>query len=268
MILCKWYRLIAKKSVPIGLFFVIFLLQNCNTAVDKKTQEYISLYQNMAAEYMALKKFDRALQELRRVEKMNPQDVKTLNLLGLTYLGLEKPEVAKKILQKAVKIDPEFYSAYLNLAICYLEVKSYKKAIRVLKRIDTEAYEFPEKVHNNLGIAYRGLKKNKLAEKSFSRALMVNPTFYPAYLQLGLLKMLMGDFGGATKTLLKAARYCSVCVRPLYYLGVSYQELGKISRSQYYFDQVIRTEPGQMYAKKAAEMKKGLKWKKKKKTIQ
>jgi type IV pilus assembly protein PilF len=234
-------------------------LASCSTAKQKAASpDRVFAYQQMAAQYMQDGKHNRALKELRVVERIDPENPATLNLIGLSYLGLEQPKAAYTYFTRALKHDPAFHAAAVNASSSLLELGRYAGVIRLLKRIPLEKYNAPERVWNNLGLAYYNLRRYDTAETAFEKAVLASPTFYAPYLYLGRIALNKRDYGNAISQLQKAQRFCSFCVEPPYFLALSYRKLGKPKKSLFYLNRVIELQPRDPLAKRAARLKRSL----------
>lgn len=95
---------------------------------------------NAAEKYMGEENYEKAIEELQEVLKMDPNLAQAYNLLGIVYLKQNKSlQSAIGSFQQAVRVDPRFPDAYFNLGITYagagnapLEAVSYfEKAIEI-----------------------------------------------------------------------------------------------------------------------------------------
>jgi len=239
----------------ITISFLAFVMVSCLTKTKKNMDEIIA-YQGLAAEYIAQNDFQKALHELKRIERKDAENVKTLNLIGLVYLGLEKIKPAARYFARVVKLDPEFDAARLNLGICYLEMGKLTKAIYSFKKINLRLYEYPEKVYNNLGIAYYRLKEYKKAKIAFEQAVVESPIFYPSYLYLGKVELAKDRVKSAIKVFKMAKQYCRSCLDPYYFLGLAYGKLNNDKKMRYYLNKVIKMAPKHKFARRAIALKK------------
>lgn len=72
---------------------------------NKKTQE--ALVQETATFYFLNSKFDEAIEEFKKVLKLNPANVEAYCSLGLIYEKKKQPEEAKKMYEKTISLDQD-----------------------------------------------------------------------------------------------------------------------------------------------------------------
>ncbi|MES2745368.1 MAG: tetratricopeptide repeat protein [Bdellovibrionota bacterium] len=159
-----------------------------------------------------------ALRELRPMEKANPQDVDIKNLMGLTYLSMQNSKTAQSFFQKAYKIEKRAPIA-LNLSSAMIENGQSPQAIKLLKDLQAseagKAYQYPERIHHNLGLAAERIGKLSLAEKYYKIATEENPYFYISLMRLGAIYEQNKKAGFAYQQYLKAREACLKCFDPV-----------------------------------------------------
>ena len=132
---------------------------------------------------------------------------------GLVYDHTNRPEQAVKAYQQAVTLDPNLASAQVNLGVHQLENKQYAEAQTTFEMV-TEKFGRTDAVTlTSLGSAYRGhagdfsagdTTRDQLiqrAETAYKKALAANPSFGPAYYDLGLLYLDADPFPGVADPL-------------------------------------------------------------------
>ncbi|MFA5879017.1 MAG: hypothetical protein WC860_02465 [Candidatus Margulisiibacteriota bacterium] len=93
--------------------------------------------------------------------KINPDNFKAMNTLGLLYKVKKNFKIAEKWFKQALSIKINYHDAFFNLIELYTEQKEYEKAITELekyKEIDPENYF----LDYNLGLV--NYQKNNLAK--------------------------------------------------------------------------------------------------------
>ena len=139
------------------------------------------------------------------------QDATVFYVYGLVYDATSRPERAVLAYQQATKLDPNMASAWVDLGVHQIDNKQYADAQTSLERAQqlgrTDAVTMTA-----LGSAYRGRSADypagaperaqfiQQAEASYKRALASNPSYGPAYYDLGLLYLDADPFpsGGGT----------------------------------------------------------------------
>ena len=121
--------------------------------------------------------------------------------LGRVFLAQEKRPDARAELDKALAIDPTLVTAMVALSDFHLENRDWQSTATLLERA-RELDPDDAAIRLNLGIAYRGLGRNDEAERSYQKALDLDPDSLDPYLNLALL---YGDhmqaFGKAVETI-------------------------------------------------------------------
>lgn len=99
---------------------------------------------------------------------------------------------AKEVYSTALEMGAKGPILYMRLGKCCIEAKDYDKAIILLENAATQLEEKGTKDHlcplyNNLGWLYIQKGKFREAEKSYLKAMELNPNYANAYYNLGLL---------------------------------------------------------------------------------
>ena len=174
------------------LLFVLVLLP-CSYA-GPENQSIVEHY-NAAEKYMDDENYEKAIEELQEVLKINPNLAQAYNLLGIVYLKQNKSlQSSIGSFQQAIRVDPNFPDAYFNLGITYAGAGNSPQ----------EALGYFEKaiaIDPNYGKAYLGLgwvtlfekKDPQKAEGLFQKAIDVGANKLPeAYFGLGMAYVTMG----------------------------------------------------------------------------
>ncbi len=115
-----------------------------------------------------------------------------------------------------------------DMGLSSFYAKNYSEAIAHLYRASKVAPEEP-KVWNALGITYMEVEEFKKAEEAFRMALVANPDFSEAKMNLGILFFKTKDYKGAIKNLEEAIADETFDKKHMafYHLAKVYKELGK-----------------------------------------
>jgi tetratricopeptide (TPR) repeat protein len=132
---------------------------------------------------------------------------------GLIYDHTNRPEQALKAYTAAVAINPNFPSALVNLGVFQLKNKQYTEAQNTFERLTNQFNRQDAITLTSLGSAYRGRSGDlqagdpnrdnliRQAEATYKRAMMANPSYGPAYYNMGLLYLDADPFPGITDPL-------------------------------------------------------------------
>jgi Tfp pilus assembly protein PilF len=174
-----------------------------------------------------------ALQELRPLVKADPDDPLLQSLMGFTQLALRNTGKAVSYMRKAYKLAPTTPNG-LTLTAALIEIGQLDQATKILNGLKQAAdtYDFPERIHHNLGYVEEKQKRYKSALQHYERALKENPTFYPSLVQIGRVHFTQEKFGLALQFLRRAMDYCHVCLEPVELSVYSYLKLGQVAHAR------------------------------------
>ena len=129
---------------------------------------------------------------------------------GLVYDHTNRPELAVKAFAQAVQFNPSFASALVNLGVHQLQNKQYGEAQQTFEKLTQQFGRLDAITLTSLGAAYRGRSADyqigdsnrdqfiRAAEAAFKRAIQANPTYGPAYYNMGLLYLDADPFPGVS----------------------------------------------------------------------
>lgn len=170
----------------------------------------------IAANQIAKGKPETALRTLRKSAIDNPKNPDVLTIYGLAHLAIKNTSAAVDYLEKAHTLDPTGARS-LNLSSAYLEAKKFPSALKVINRAlrQRERYLYKERLHQNQGIALIKLGRISKAIDAFERATHINPTYYPAVLELAKLYKRVQEHKKAEAMWNLAHGQCPQCIEPL-----------------------------------------------------
>ena len=122
-----------------------------------------------------LKKLDSSVEDecIQAIIK-NPKDINLYLRLSVFYIQRKKWNDAKEVLLEAKKIDENNEKVLNNLGIIWYKLKRYNNAVSAfeesLKQNDKIAHR-----HVNLGLCYNALGENNKAAEYFSNAVALDP---------------------------------------------------------------------------------------------
>jgi len=127
---------------------------------------------------------------------------------GLVYEHTNRPDQALKAYTQAVAINPNFPSALVNLGAFQLRNKQYTEAATTFERLTQQFNRNDAITLTSLGSAYRGRSGDyqagdpnrdqliRQAEGAYRKAMQANPSYGPAYYNMGLLYLDADPFPG------------------------------------------------------------------------
>ncbi len=134
--------------------------------------------------YIQIKKYDLAIDYLKKSISINQNNLGAYNNLGGALQNLKRYEQAINIYNEAIKINPNFSDLYNNLGNCFLSLKKYENAIENYKKslkINSENFV----ALNNLGNTFKEINNYEEAINYYKKAININPNYYMVYSNLG-----------------------------------------------------------------------------------
>ena len=123
----------------------------------------------------------RALTSVLKGLEAAPNSADLHNLLGLIYFRQKDYVQAEQDFRKANAIDPRLPEVYNNLGAMLYESGRLEEAKTILlKGVEFPLYLNPERIHNNLGLVYEGLKDRQKAGDTYRTSIRGQPiSFLP-----------------------------------------------------------------------------------------
>lgn len=137
-------------------------------------------------------KFEESIEYFQKSLELNSNDPETNNNLAVCYSNLGNYEKAIEYIEKAIAIEPNSHLLYNNLALQHRHMQNFEKAIANLKKaIEIKDNEVS---WGMLGGCYGETKQLAEAEKCFEKALVINPNFAAAHVDLACIYHLNGEW--------------------------------------------------------------------------
>ncbi len=128
---------------------------------------------------------DQAIRVLKE-DKIESADL--FNLKGLLDMQRNDQVAALRAFKKAAELEPNYADAHMNIALIAIRFRDYQTAEESLKvAIKDRRQKKNVEAYLGLGVAQRGLRKYKDAEKSFQKALDVKKNDPRPLYNLGIL---------------------------------------------------------------------------------
>lgn len=183
------YRRLLPKQILLTIIVVVLIALSVRTVkrnTDWKNEETLFLSMEKTSPNLAnvrlvvgvsfgqKKEYERAIDEFKTAIALNPGVPDGYFNLGITYERLGNPGEAINYYLKGLEKDPTFWWFHRNLAELFFRQKKYTEAIDHLKsaiRIEPTNGE----QYVNLGIVYRAMGNEVLAQQTFQKSLLVDP---------------------------------------------------------------------------------------------
>ena len=180
---------------------------------------------------------------LKKAIALEPSSVIGNLLLADTYLrGLKRPVDAEAAYRQAIRLDASNVGATMGLATALAAQGKASLALDTYAQASRLAPQDPLPVHASARLL-ASLTKFDAAIAALNKAIAIDRTFLPAYLDKGDLYMLKGDFGSAVS----AYRAATVAVREpafaYFKLGLALQAQQKWDQSEQSYLKAVKEDP-------------------------
>jgi tetratricopeptide (TPR) repeat protein len=220
--------------------------KNGNVINYKKSKEDYSLARNVDI-YRLLDEevsdiTDKAKNIFLSILEKNPNDLESLNELGIMFSKEGDLEKAKKYLLEALKYDSNYTKAYINLALVFQEEKNYTEAKKYcFQSLDIDP-NYAE-AYDRLGTLFFEEGDNIKAKKYLYKALKIAPHYAEAHNNLAVLFHRDDDFIEAKKYYLQALDIKPNDVTLLHNLVVLYHKLNDLVEIKQCYLKIIKINP-------------------------
>ena len=151
------------------------------------------IFVNCGLALLKLGRVDEAISEFERALALHPDNAEAFCQLGNAYVEREAPDRAIISYQRAVAIKPDYPDALTNLGNALKIRGEINQAVECYRRALAIRPEDPM-LHHNLGFACSYQDRLEEAVASFDTALQYDPDHVEARLNLGIVRLLLGDF--------------------------------------------------------------------------
>jgi len=174
---------------------ILFGMRNLDAAICAYEQailkvETVEVLKQLGLCHIMQAKFTNALKYLKKVIKIEPNCVVTLNNIGLCLDKLDQEE-AIDYFNQATYLQPDMPEANINIANYYLTRGKYKAVICKLEPLITKHCSDP-KMFLNLACAWEGLNQPEIALMLNLHALKLKPNCPKTKFTVGLNYLLLG----------------------------------------------------------------------------
>ncbi len=190
----------------------------------------IAVKQNLADMYMRQKQYDKAISTVNDVLEKNPKNLFLRATLVDVYLQQNEWASARKEMETILASDSLDPDLHFRIGIAFYsqtlkDSSLYNDAISVFKKFEKE-YPTDWRPYLYLGVLYRQLKQDSVAENYLNKATTSANWNGDAWWQLGLLYFEKQDFMETTRIMNKAKMYVPDDYRIHMLLGIAYNRAG------------------------------------------
>ena len=191
-------------------------------------------------------------------EPINPQQIlKNLYNKAIEENTNNNFARAESIYKQIISIDRNFYSARYNLAKLYYDQSKYDQALDILLELSKEIEEIEEPstdktlvllAKNMLGSIYLLKGESKNAKEQFHGILDIDPLFYEAHFNLGIIHEREEKVKKAIKSFREAVKISPDLAKGYFHLGVLHLVLKHKKDAIFNFNKVIEISPNSKIA--------------------
>jgi Tfp pilus assembly protein PilF len=215
-------------KLPIFLLIIPWIIIQCQTIEEKnvKKDELLNTQLNIVLSHLNNADPHKAYKEARALLEDHPKHPELINMMGLIFLSMKKPQEAEKYFRQAYTLKNSA-AFVLNLSSALIEQKQYKKAIQLLRGYSKKdsSYQFPERFHHNIALAFEKSGQIKLARRAYHEALKINPMNYMTLIQIAKLYPI--GTKPRSNHLDQAIKSCPRCLEPVKLQSESLIKAGK-----------------------------------------
>jgi putative PEP-CTERM system TPR-repeat lipoprotein len=138
--------------------------------------------------YMQVRDFNKASIYLEKAAALAPKAASLHTSLGLSRLGQGDQAKGLSELELATTLDPKSTQATMALVQTEMNLKHFEKALAAVQALEKEQPDNPL-VYNLKGAVYLGKGDAANARAAFEKAVALQPTFFPAVVNLARMDM-------------------------------------------------------------------------------
>jgi putative PEP-CTERM system TPR-repeat lipoprotein len=152
-------------------------------ALKVAQQDDVQLFALAGEAYMQAGDYTKATEYFAKASALAPKTAELHTALGLSKLALGENDRAVAEMETATALDTKTPKAGVMLVMTHLRLKEYDKALAAAKTLEKEQ---PDNAlpYNLKGAAYLGKNDSAAARTSFEKALSIQPTNFPAVMNL------------------------------------------------------------------------------------
>jgi len=121
---------------------------------------------------------EKAIKELKRIEKILKGKYYVKFYLGSCHLSLNEPATAFRYFTRSLELDPteqDIPSIYSYMGVCLNEMGKYREAIAALQQAEKYDQERTD-IYNSMGFSHFKLKEHEKAIAYFNKVLQLDPS--------------------------------------------------------------------------------------------
>ena len=196
----------------------------------------------IARDYLLLGKAESGKRFLDRILRLDPDNIKALELLSNVMIRQNKINEAERYLEKIISLDSTNVESLHNLALIYLKERKTKQAIEIYNRILEVSESSDPEILLRLGDLYFEIGQYENAEKVFYEFNKINPFDGHGYYGLGLVREALKDTAMAMANYKKSLSLSPGLEQVSNRLGVLFIEQKKMEQGIEFFKEQIKQD--------------------------
>ncbi len=167
-------------------------------------------YLGIAIAYKNLKKYDKAVINLKKAEMLNPNDSNIQKELAICSVINGDFEDGIKYLINSIKLEPDNINIQMQLALVHEMIEEEDMSLMIYQRI-IEANPDYLRAYIQKAALYMHLRDYLNSVKMFKTVIKLNPKYFRAYLAIGICYEKLGNYSGAKRFYRKYLKMCRFC---------------------------------------------------------
>ena len=157
-----------------------------------------SSYLGLAIAYKNLKIYTKAIENLKKAEKLNPWDVKVQKELAMCNIIKGDFETGIQYLRSSIKLEPNNPDIQMQLALVHEMIEEEEMALMIYQRIIEYNPDYI-RAYIQKATLYMHIEDYLNCAKAFKEVLKKDKTYYRGYLAIGICYEKMGNISGAKR---------------------------------------------------------------------
>jgi protein O-GlcNAc transferase len=178
----------------------------------------------------------------REVIHVHPQNADALHFIGLISFRHKKYDAAIEHIRRAIELNPNCADAYNNLGIIYQTVGHHNEAIRHYRKA-LQIEPGSVNAYYNLGIALQSEGQTDEALLCFKKTIELNPCIAGPFYYAGLILHQKGQMEEALASFLKSVELDPNLSGAYYMIAIIFHAQGQIVEAIGYYQQAIEHYP-------------------------
>jgi len=194
----------------------------------------------LARVYFSAREFPKAIETLKKAEKINPDNLKTKIAIGNAYVQIKDYEKALNTFDEIAKSNPEYAPSYFFQANIMELMGKRKAAVGKHERALEISPDYAPSLNNLAYLYAEGFGPIDKAHEMAKRAKQIAPKDGSVTDTLGWILFKKGEYNEALKYFLEASTYLPEEPTIQYHLGLVYLKKGMDDNAKTHLEDAIR----------------------------